>query len=120
MLVYTGSMGLLLIFIAQVAGIVVSGMNPAVPVYAYGVMAALFLYAVVVTRNKYVWFLLASSLSFVLSMGASPPPSTSCVDDVLAYAGNRKVAVSGWIAGPVAEYPDREKILLKTDRLDNG
>ncbi|MCL4468468.1 MAG: DNA internalization-related competence protein ComEC/Rec2 [Deltaproteobacteria bacterium] len=113
-------MGLLLIFIAQVAGIAVSGMNPSVPVYAYGGMAALFLCAVVVTRNKYVWLLLASSLSFVISMGASPLSSTSCVDDVLAYTGNRKVAISGWIAGSVEEYPDREKILLKTDRLDNG
>ncbi len=120
MFVYSGSVGLLLIFIAQVAGIEVSGMNPSVPVYAYGGMAALFLCAVVVTKNKYVWLLLASSLSFVLSMGASSPPSTSCADDVFAYTGNRKVAVSGWIAGSVAEYPDREKILLKTDRLDNG
>ncbi len=120
MFVYGGSVGLLLIFIAQVVGIAVSGMNPSVPVYAYVGMAALFLCAVVVTRNKYVWLLLASSLSFVLSMGVFSPPSTSCADDVLAYTGNRKVAVSGWIAWSVAEYPDREKILLKTDSLDNG
>ncbi len=112
-------MGLFSVFIAMITGILLSGMNPAVPLYAFIGMAFLCLVSLVVVKNKFVWILLMSSIVLMLGMACSSVPSTQCADEVVSYSAGKKVAVSGWIAESVAEYPDREKILLKIDKLDN-
>ncbi len=114
-------MGLLFVFISMVTGILLSGVNIVVHVYAYICTAVLVLFSIVCIRDKYIWILLISSLSLMIgiSMGSSSTPSTQCADDVIAYAAKQKVIVSGWITEPVVEYPDRKKIILRLDKLDN-
>jgi competence protein ComEC len=112
-------MGLFSVFIAMITGILLSGMNPVVPLYAFAGMASLFLFSLVAVKNEYVWILLISAIVLMLSMACLSSPSTQCADEVVSYAAGKKVSVSGWIAESVVEYPDREKILLKIDKLDN-
>ncbi len=106
-------MGLLFVFIAQVAGILISAVRPNIPWYAFVCMAAALLSAVVWSKNRILWICAISCTAFMVSVKFCPCPSVQCAEEVLSSAGHRAVAAEGWITDYVAEYPDHEKIIVR-------
>ena len=110
-------MGLLFIFIAQVAGILISSVRPEIPWYACVCMAAAVLCTLVLSKNAVLWLFAISCITFMISAKLCPRPSVQCAEDVLSSAGHSRTAVAGWVTDYVEEYPDREKIIVRIDEL---
>lgn len=111
-------MGLLPVFAAFVSGILLHDAYFIIPVYAYILALILFICSCIYVRNKRVWVVLVAFLMF-LAATALNYRSAECSSKVLFFSQGRKVPISGWIDKPVVFSPDRKKIVLEIDRLDD-
>ncbi len=110
-------MGLLFVFIAQVAGILISAGHPVIPGSAYICMAASVCCALLWVQHRIVWIFVLSGVTLLVSAGLCSTPSVQCADELLSVAGHGKVGAAGWIKEYVQEYPDRQKFIVQIDDI---
>lgn len=112
-------MGLLSVFIAIALGILLADTTPTIPSYVYIVISFLILLSFIYVRNKFVWITLAFITTLILITVRVKPHSVACVQEAISYTQGQKVNISGWIIKPVMHYPDRHKIIIKIDKINN-
>ena len=115
---YFNVMRLLPILIAMITGILFGGLHPIIPSFAYIMIILLTFLSFAFVKNRYVWIILISTLMLLISIRHAMPVSDLCINEALSYGGDRKLVISGWIVEPVTKYPDREKLILKIDKID--
>ncbi|MCL4558664.1 MAG: DNA internalization-related competence protein ComEC/Rec2 [Deltaproteobacteria bacterium] len=112
-------MGLLPVFVALAAGILLHDGAFFVPASVYVLSPVLLVCSCVWVRDRRVWILLASFFTF-LAAGRLGYRADDCSARVLSRAHGGKISISGWVDQPVSFSPDMEKMIVKIDRLDGS
>ena len=115
-------MDLMPVLIAMIAGILLADASFIAPAWAYACCGVLFLCSGVFVKSRLLWIIIAAFTAFIAVVGLYHHKTSGhdvCADEIISYAGGRKVFISGWIVEPVIGYADRDKIVLKIDTIDN-
>ncbi len=113
-------MSLLPVLIGLVSGILLSSIQFFIPVYAYIMYCILILLVWLFVDNRYVWIAAIALSIGMISLYRNKPLSDNCAINLINRSDNKKIYISGWINEPVGIYPDKERLLLKIERVNGG